>query len=52
VLKSVANFTLTTETGPDSVMMDNNQNGNRVDCNGTYLPNYTEFFSEVRNFDT
>jgi hypothetical protein len=34
------------------MMMDNNQNGNHVDCNGTYLPNSTEFVSEVRNFDT
>ena len=49
---SVANFTLTTETGPVSVMIDNNQNGNHVDCNSTYLPNCTMLLSEVRNFNT
>jgi len=52
LLTSVANFTLTTETGPVSVTMDNNENGNHVNCNGTYLPNCTALLSEVRNFDT
>jgi hypothetical protein len=52
VLTSAANFTLTTETGPVSVMTDNNQNVNHVGCNGTYLPNCTALISEVRNFDT
>jgi hypothetical protein len=52
VLTSATNFTLTTETSPDSMMMDNNQNDIHVDCNGTCLPNSIEFVSEVRNFDT
>ena len=52
LLTFVANFTLTTETGPISVTMDNNQNGNHVNYNGTYLPNCTTLLSQVHNFDT